>query len=173
MTAETAGTAGKAMPWIIAFVLVGLAAIAAAAWASIEYKRANQLAAQLSTTKTQIDQLQGQTEQLQGQIGQLQGQIAQLQQQAGQAASRLQQSAKPDLPVTISFRQALLGSGMVATFKNFSASPLEVAAVFSSQATGQEQRRNLVLAPKGVNHWASARLAVRAWAARYAQQREL
>ena len=135
MTAETAG-AGKATPWILAFVLVGLAAIVAASWASMEHKRASQLAASLDSAKTQIDQVRGQ--------------VDQLQQQVAQAESQLQQSAKPDLPVTISFRRALLGNGMVAMFKNFSASPLEVAAVFNSQATGQEQRRNLVLAPNGM-----------------------
>lgn len=150
MTVETA-PARNPIPWNMIALALALVAIAAAGWASMQYQRANQLAASLDTAKTQIDQLQGQVTQLQQQAAQnaaqLQGQVAQLQQQAAQSAVQLQQEAKPDLPVTISFRRALLGSGMVATFKNVGASPLEVAAIFVSQATGQQQRRNLVLPP--------------------------
>lgn len=67
-----------------------------------------------------------------------------------EANAKLQQASKRDLPISVSFRQALLGSGLVATFKNNSSQTLEVAAVFSSPSTGQQKQTNLVIPSNGV-----------------------
>jgi hypothetical protein len=64
--------------------------------------------------------------------------------------ARLTEVAKPDLPVMVSFRPALLGSGLVAVFKNTSSTQLEVAATFSSAATGMRRGANLVIPGNGM-----------------------
>jgi hypothetical protein len=59
----------------------------------------------------------------------------------------LQQESKPDLPVTVSFRRAILGGGLVARFRNNTALQLEIAALFISPSTGQRSQTQLVLGP--------------------------
>jgi hypothetical protein len=62
-----------------------------------------------------------------------------------EANAKLHALSKHDLPVNVSFHPALLGNGLVATFKNNSGNQLEVAAVFISESTGQTKETNLVL----------------------------
>jgi anti-sigma-K factor RskA len=66
-----------------------------------------------------------------------------------EANAKIAELSKRDLPITVSFRSALLGSGLVGVFKNHSSSSLEVAAVMSSPTTNQEKRANLVIPANG------------------------
>jgi hypothetical protein len=108
----------------------------------VQYQRAAQLTIALSAADTQSTQLQQQLAQA----------TAQMQRQAAQ----MQVEAKPDLPLSIGFRRAILGTGLVMELRNNAGSELEVAAVFISGATDQTQRRNLVLAPSRVVQFGSA-----------------
>jgi hypothetical protein len=80
--------------------------------------------------------------------------VSQLQQQVAQQANDLQHQstviqaeAKPDLPLSIGFRRAILGTGLVMELRNNSGSQIEVGAAFTSEATGLTQQRNIVLPP--------------------------
>jgi len=76
--------------------------------------------------------------------------------------ARLVEAEKPSLPIALTFRPALMGSGLVGMFRNVSSSQLEIAATFSSQATGMLRQANLVIpanATKEIGHaegWAFA-----------------
>ena len=79
-------------------------------------------------------------------------QVTQLRQQVAQQASNLQRQstviqaeAKPDLPLSVGFRHAILGTGLVMELRNNSGSQIEVGAAFTSEATGLTQQRNIVL----------------------------
>jgi len=55
--------------------------------------------------------------------------------------------AMPDLPTRVSFRPALIGSGLVAQIQNFGATELVIAATAKSAATNQQKSWRLVIAP--------------------------
>jgi hypothetical protein len=125
------------------FIVVCLVAVAASVVAYMQYQRATQLTAALATANDQSAQLH---QQIAHASSQIQQQSAQMQQQV----SELRAEAKPDLPLSVGFRPAILGTGLVMELRNNSASELEIAAVFSSEATGQHQQRNLVLPPNRI-----------------------
>jgi hypothetical protein len=120
MAEESIG--GSSRAWKSATALAVLAALLVAGWGYSESYRAQALQAALDTANQRIEQ----------------------------ANAALREASKRDLPVSVTFRPALLGSGLVATFKNNSSRTLEVAAVFSSPNTGQQRQANLVLPSSGV-----------------------
>lgn len=74
---------------------------------------------------------------------------AQLQALTTEANTKLQALSKPDLPVTAGFSKPFLSNDLMATFRNNSARPLEVAAVFTSPATGQTKQVTIVIPANG------------------------
>ena len=60
------------------------------------------------------------------------------------------QRSKPELPVSVSFRNAILGSGLVAQFKNNSGAALEVVLTLRRPATNTYQSEVLELRSTGV-----------------------
>jgi hypothetical protein len=104
------------------FIVVCAVAVAACIVAYLQYQRAIQLTADLAAAKAHTRE----------------------------QATVLQAESKPDLPLSVGFRPAILGASLVMELRNNSASELEIAAVFSSDATGQLQRRNLVLPPNRI-----------------------
>lgn len=60
-----------------------------------------------------------------------------------QQAATIQAEAKPDLPLSVGFRRALIGTGRVLVLRNNSASDLDLAVIVRSDATGLVQRREL------------------------------
>lgn len=124
MAEEAAG--GNARTWKLSTVLLGSIALLAAGWGYSQSLRATALQSALDAT------------------------LAEANARISDVNAALQQASKRDLPVSVSFRPALLGSGLVATFKNNSSQTLEVAAVFSSPSTGQQKQTNLVIPPSGV-----------------------
>ena len=105
-----------------------------------QYQRVNQLTASLKSANTENAQLQAQ-------LTQSQSQIADLQRRLGQASAQSRPAWMPDLPVQVTFRPARFTDGMVASFFNYSSAPVEVAALFQSDATHQQLQRHLVLPP--------------------------
>jgi hypothetical protein len=67
--------------------------------------------------------------------------------------SRADQMAKPPLPVSIGFRQALMGPGLVAQFRNNSDTMLEVRATFRSTDTNMSNTYDLVLPAHGIREF--------------------
>lgn len=65
-----------------------------------------------------------------------------------QASAEL--AKKPDLPVIISYRQAMMGDGLVAQFTNNSDRFLSIVATFLNPTTNQHMTTRLDLAPKAV-----------------------
>lgn len=119
-------TSGQARTWKGVTALTGIVALLIAGWGHSESQRADAL-------QTALDSA-----------------IAEANTRINEANAALQQASKRDLPVSVSFRSALLGSGLVAAFKNNSSRTLEVAAVFNSPGTGQQKQTNLVIPPNGV-----------------------
>lgn len=61
----------------------------------------------------------------------------------------------PEMPVLVQYRQALLGSGLVASFRNTSARDLAILATFTNPTLNQSKTFRLDLAPgqtKEVGH---------------------
>ena len=122
---------GRASRLDTPFIAVCLVAVTATVFAFLQHQKAIHLADMLTTANDQSQQLRGQ--------------IAQLSTELRRESTQLTAEAKPDLPITMGFRPAILGQGLVMELRNNSGSDIEVAAVFSSDVTGQNQRRNLVL----------------------------
>jgi len=125
---------------LIASVVAGVALV-------ISYSQHQQVV-QLST---QLAAANGQSDKLQRQVS---VQAADLQRQS----SVIQAEAKPDLPISVGFRSAFLGppGALVMEIRNNSGAELEVAAIFSSNATGLTQQRDIALAPNVVTQLGSS-----------------
>jgi hypothetical protein len=63
------------------------------------------------------------------------------------AAEAAKEAAKPNLPVMVGKRAAILGPGLVIQFKNISPSSLSALATFENPTTGQTKTFNLTLDP--------------------------
>lgn len=96
-------------------------AIVLAIYCVLEYKQTTQLQAQLTLAQARINQL----------------------------GAGLQQANKLDIPITVFFRRAVFGDGLVAVFRNNSGSQLEAAADVTSQATNARKHIELVLPANG------------------------
>lgn len=132
----------RSKTWEYAFLVAAAVAGAAIVIAYWQHQQVIQLTAALAAENNQSAQLQQQVAQ----------QTADIQRQS----TVIQAEAKPDLPLSVGFRPALFGTGLVMELRNNSGSQLEVAAAFSSEATGLTQQRNIVLAPNLVLQLGSA-----------------
>lgn len=75
--------------------------------------------------------------------------IAQLEQEVGQLRAQL--ARKPDLPITLGFRKALLGSGLVAVVETVEKKPLTILVTLDSAALGTKKSKEMRLNPTGIN----------------------
>ncbi len=88
--------------------------------------------------KSDVDAAKKQIEQLQTQVSTLQTENAQL---------KAQLAKKPELPVTMSLRKAMMGPGFVAVFNTTVKSPVSVLAKIRSAALGTTKQFELHLNP--------------------------
>lgn len=135
--------------WLVPLI-VGLLIGAVASGAPLWYKT-TQLQAQLAAGAASITQLQADKSRLQAEQAQLRDAQQQLQAQAQseQAVIQAQQVraaelAKPDLPIQVSFRHALVSQGLVLTMRNHSATSLEVLIQFTGSAARSPVYRILI-----------------------------
>ena len=135
--------------WEYTFLIAAVVAGTAIVIAYWQHQQVVQLTADLAAANNRATTLQQQVEVASSQVAQ---QTADLQRQS----KIIQAEAKPDLPLSIGFRRAILGTGLVMELRNNSASQLEVAAAFTSEATGMTQQRNIVLPPNIVMQFGSA-----------------
>jgi hypothetical protein len=126
--------------WMIAAALAGIVAIGLGALGVVQSKEAKALAESLAAAQQHVAETEAR---LKDAETKLVAATEQLKSNEGQLA----EVSKPDLPVSVSFRAALLGSGLVAIFKNNGAKPIEVAAEFTSTVTGTKRSADLVLEP--------------------------
>lgn len=110
--------------WKSSTALSLLLALAAAGWGWTQYSQIQQLASRVVDLERT---LQGANDTI------------------AQANTALQQASRLDLPVSVSFGKRLFNPGLIATFTNNSPSDLEVAAIFTSSATGQEKQTSIVI----------------------------
>jgi len=125
---------------MIAVALAGLIAVTLGVFGATKATEAKSLAQSLAAAQQQVAQTEAR---LRDSESKLAAATEQLKLNEGQLA----EVSKPDLPVSVSFRAALMGSGLVAIFKNNGTKAIEVAAEFTSTATGTKRSANLVLEP--------------------------
>lgn len=82
-----------------------------------------------------------------------QEQLTSAKEQATAEAVQLQAASRPDLPIKLSFRRALLTQGQVAVMQNLSSRTLEIVLEVQSAATGAHFRRALVINPGQVGQF--------------------
>jgi hypothetical protein len=130
-------------PWKTAAIGFGVLMVLGTCWGLVEFQRAQNLAESLEKERQHSASLQVSLVDANQRLNDAATQL-----KANEA--RLTEAVKPNLPVVINFRPAILGNGLVAVFRNTSSSQLEVAAAFSSEATGMRRGANLVIPGNGV-----------------------
>jgi septal ring factor EnvC (AmiA/AmiB activator) len=103
-------------------------------------EKADSLSAQLAASTSEAQQAHAQTAEVQAKAN-----VEQQQLETTQA--RLASEARPDLPVSISFRKALLSQGLVGVLRNNTNRELEFTLDLESPATGKHVRKAVVLNP--------------------------
>ncbi|MDX1914190.1 MAG: hypothetical protein SFU55_01295 [Methylophilus sp.] len=68
----------------------------------------------------------------------------------GLSQATAQLAKKPELPINVSYRQALMGDGLVAQFTNNSDRFLSIVATFLNPTTNQHMTTRLDLAPRAI-----------------------
>jgi hypothetical protein len=129
--------------WRFAAICFGILTTVASVWGLMQFARAQSLSDRLERALQNSASLQTSLADANMRLNDAESRL-----RANEA--RLTEVAKPDLPVMVSFRPALLGSGLVAVFKNTNSTQLEVAATFSSAATGIRRGANLVIPGNGM-----------------------
>lgn len=147
---------------VAALALIGIA-IGALAFGVREYQAAMDLSAQLAATTKDAKEAHEEASSLKAQLGSAEiqatnelQQLAEAQQQVSAEQQRFQNTqaqlaaeSRPDLPVILSFRPALLGQGKVAVLQNTSDAAVEVDVNVSSAATGMHKRFHGVINGRG------------------------
>jgi Zn finger protein HypA/HybF involved in hydrogenase expression len=143
--------------WKLATVTSVVVLIGAIACILSQHRSVSSLSAQVTEAAAESANLKAQLAAAQAKATDLQQEFAKSQQQAiGQQQQlqdtqvRLAAESRPDLPVRISFRRALLGQGEVGTFQNLSDRVLEITLDVISPATGASMHRSYVLNPRGM-----------------------
>jgi hypothetical protein len=149
--------------WRVATFVAAVAAVGLGAYAYTEYNAATALTAQLATATADAKQAHDTAASLSAQLAATTKDAAQAHSEAAateaQAAAEQQQlqttqakltaETRPDLPVSLSFRKALLNAGLVGVFRNTSGKELEFTLDLESPATGRHVHRAIVLDPNG------------------------
>ncbi len=96
---------------------------------------AGALAVSACAPKSELDAAQVRVGQLEREVGSLRAQLAR----------------KPNLPITLGFREALLGSGLVAVVETVEKKPLTVLVSLESAALGTKKSKEVRLRHDGIN----------------------
>jgi hypothetical protein len=115
--------------------------------ASADAKQAQDKASALSA---KLETVTKEAAGLQTQVQATQAQASAEQQQLQSTEAKLAAEARPDLPVVVTYRNALLSAGLVGVFRNTSSRELEFTLDLASPATGRHIRRAVVLNPNGI-----------------------
>jgi hypothetical protein len=142
--------------WQIATFIAALVAVGAGVFAYTQHSAVTDLTARLAAATTDAKQAHDTASNLTAQLATANAQAAVIQAQASAeqqqlktADSQLAAEARPDLPVNLSFRKALLSAGLVGVFRNTSSKILQFTLDLDSPATGQHVSRAYTLNPNG------------------------
>jgi hypothetical protein len=152
--------------WQVATLVLALAAIGVGAYAFMQHGEvtalttqlatttadakqahdiASNLSAQLATMTKDAEQVRAEAAGLQNQVHATEVQASAEQLQLLTTEAKLAAETRPDLPVNLSFRKALMSAGLVGVFRNTSGKELEFTLDLESPATGQHVRKAVVL----------------------------
>ena len=152
--------------WQVATLVLALAAIGVGAYAFMQHGEvtalttqlatttadaqqahdiASNLSAQLATMTKDAEQVRAEAAGLQNQVHATEVQASAEQLQLLTTEAKLAAETRPDLPVNLSFRKALMSAGLVGVFRNTSGKELEFTLDLESPATGQLVRKAVVL----------------------------
>lgn len=127
----------KSAPWIISAALAGLLALS---WYDTNQK--------LLQKDTEISNLKQRYSQLvidaNKKLADANTKVTQI---AEEANAKIRLANLPEIPVRVSFRKALLGSGNVAAFQNSASETVAVTANIERPSTGQSRIFNLTIDP--------------------------
>ncbi len=129
MVDESANDENGARVWKLATGLASIVAALAVVWGYMQSQQVARLQGNLQALATEAD--------------------TKIKALTDEANTKLQALSKPDLPITARFGKPLLSNDLMATFRNNSATALEVAAVFTSPATGQTKQVTIVIPANG------------------------
>jgi hypothetical protein len=136
--------------WQTATFVMALIAIGVGGYAYLEHSAATALTAQLAAMTADSQQAHKEATTLRDQLAAAQNQVSNEQQRLQSTEANLAAEARPDLPINLSFRKALLNPGLVAVLRNTSSRELEITLDVESAVTGRRIRRAVVINPNGV-----------------------
>jgi hypothetical protein len=122
--------------WKVSAAVLGLVAIGASICSYTQYADVQTLTSRLAVAQADAQQAKSANDALQSQLSTLQSQLA--------------NQARPDLPVRLGLRNALLGGGKVAVLQNESNSALEIIVEAQSPVTGAHFKRAYVMNPRAI-----------------------
>lgn len=146
----------RSRAWEYASLVASVVAVVALAAAYWWHQQVIQLTGDLAAANGQLQTLQQQLAAANNQSISLQQEVTQQDADLRRQSNVIQAEAKPDLPLSIGFRKAFLGPGLVMELRNNSGAQLEIAAAFTSPATGLTQQRSIVLPSNVVMQFGSA-----------------
>jgi len=139
-------TSDGATVWKVAALALALIATGAGVFTYAMY---GALTTQLAAARSEAAAARAEGASLRAQLTALEAQAEseQLQREGAQARAA---ASRPDLPVELTFHDAVLRSGKIAVLQNLSDSDLEVELEVHSPATGEHLDRQLVIGAHGM-----------------------
>lgn len=135
--------------WKVLTAISALLAVGATVCAYTLNSDKQDLTAQLKAAQMEEQTAKQASATLQSQLTALQNQVSGQQQQLESQQAQLASESRPDLPIRVGFRRALIGQGEVGTFLNLSNQVLQVTLDVTSPATGASLHRVLTMNPHG------------------------
>jgi hypothetical protein len=139
--------------WQVATFSVALIAVGAGVYALTQHSAVTDLTAQLAAATADAKQAHDTASSLSAQLATAtkaaEVQASADQQQIQTTETKLAAEARPDLPVNLSFRKAMLSTGLVGVFRNTSSQELEFVLDLESPVTGRHVRKSVVLNANG------------------------
>jgi hypothetical protein len=136
--------------WQTVTFLMALVVVGIGGYAYMQYSAAAALTTQLSEMTADSQQAHAEATTLRDQLAAAQNQVSNEQHKLQSTEANLAAEARPDLPINLSFRKALLNPGLVAVLRNTSSRELEITLDVESSVSGQRIRRAVVINPNGV-----------------------
>jgi len=116
--------------------LAVIAALVGSGWGLFEYRRSEHLTNALATATAQNTQLQQQ--------------LTNLTQVLATSTDKLNDLARKNMPVSVLFRAAPSGNGLITFFKNNAPAPVEIGVILSNPITNRRREVNLNIAANGL-----------------------
>jgi len=133
--------------WKVAAVALGMIASGACAYSFILY---GEFSAELSAARMDNNRANNEIVSLKSELNSTEAQADAVQEKLQSTQARLAARSRRELPVQLSFHDAVQRSGKVAVLHNLAAADLEVVLEVRSPASGEHIRRPLVINAHGL-----------------------